>query len=73
MSSISEFSYQELADLDVALLPERETMFGIALAAATASAGGHFAASATYTDASVVTFHHFSIADSTSLSAAVSG
>lgn len=56
MSSISEFSYQELADLDVALLPERETMmFACASAAAlstdtSASAGacaaGHYTAAA---------------------------
>ncbi len=72
--SISEYSYQELAELDVALLPERETMFAAALALASSSAiGHHVAVAATATDTQVYSGHFVSAASADSASLAVAG
>jgi hypothetical protein len=71
MSSSSEFSYDELDEFDVALLPERETMFGSASAYASAGAAGFFAHTHTYTNAQVVQIGPFyAIANSDSASSA---
>ena len=80
MLSVSEFSHEELAQLDVALLPERETMmFACASAAVittgtSASAGacayGHYTAAA-FAAADAVTVSYYGLSVSGHVAAAV--